>query len=754
MARNKKPKRRTGPARSKEPAVSPAGDRLRPWLLAAMTALFVARPLFPCESAALSGDGLPVVMLWIALTGFWLLGVIGYGSFPVRFGPTDAAVLLLIVLGALAGVWAAMHASPRPAINMLWEWIAMGMAFLMVRQLIVTAREQRAAVAVMIALAVGLSGYGLYQYRYELPQTRAQYAADPDAAMRAAALWYPPDSPERQLFEDRLFSPEPIATFALTNSLAGYLAPWLVVLAGVAVGSFAGSDRRRLLRDVPAAACCAIPVAACLVLTSSRSGLAAAVLGFVLVGLFCRKRRERVGWKLPAAAAGLGVVLIAAAALAAGALAPGLLAGASKSLGYRLQYWQSTMRMIAEKPVLGCGPGNFQYEYTRFKLPEASEEVADPHNFLLEVWATAGTPAALALLAALVCFFWKSFRDRREEPDSPFSINPGTTGGLSRFSRRENGIVPFPNPSIDAAWHVYAGAFCGFLLALPLGLLGAAPPTPLALLLGLPLAAGGVALLHGWVNRGRLPAVLPAIGVVVLLVNLLAAGGIGMPGVAGSLWLLMGVGLNLAEGPRRQTTSRAVALAALGVAVALAIACYLSAYGPVLRCRGLMRLAQRDPVRAAQHLADAAAADPLDANPWQQLAAITFDRWRRQPTDRGFERFEQCNAAALKLVPNFSRAWLRSGQWYGRAFAASGRRQQIDKAIEAHRRAVQLYPNSALHRAQLALALKAAGDDAAFRIEADEALRLDQITPHEEKKLTDKLRNRLSIDGPAATTRY
>ncbi len=52
--------------------------------------------------------------------------------------------------------------------------------------------------------------------------------------------------------------------------------------------------------------------------------------------------------------------------------------------------------MIADHPWLGCGPGNFQDFYTQYKLPEASEEIADPHNFLLEIWATAGTPAATA----------------------------------------------------------------------------------------------------------------------------------------------------------------------------------------------------------------------------------------------------------------------------------------------------------------------------------------------------------------------
>ena len=43
--------------------------------------------------------------------------------------------------------------------------------------------------------------------------------------------------------------------------------------------------------------------------------------------------------------------------------------------------------------MLGVGPGNFQQTYPAYKLPQASESVADPHNFLLEVWATAGGPA-------------------------------------------------------------------------------------------------------------------------------------------------------------------------------------------------------------------------------------------------------------------------------------------------------------------------------------------------------------------------
>ena len=248
--------------RGQESGTAALGDRLRPWLLGAMVALFVARPLFPGESAANEGDGLPVVMLWIALAVFWLLGAIGRREFRLRLGWTDAAVLALVAWHTIAAVWAAMHLSPRPAVNMLWEWIGLALAFLFARQLIVSAREARAVVAVMIALAAAISVFGLYQYGYAMPQARAQYAADPDAALRGAGQWFPPGSPERKLFEDRLGSTEPLATFALTNSLAGFLVPWLVIGVGIAVG---GRQGRWSI------AACLLPMAACFLLTKASS---------------------------------------------------------------------------------------------------------------------------------------------------------------------------------------------------------------------------------------------------------------------------------------------------------------------------------------------------------------------------------------------------------------------------------------------------------------------------------------------------
>ena len=54
----------------------------------------------------------------------------------------------------------------------------------------------------------------------------------------------------------------------------------------------------------------------------------------------------------------------------------------------------------------GVGPGNFAGPYLKYKLPQSSEEILDPHNLFLEVWATGGFWALLALTAALILAFW------------------------------------------------------------------------------------------------------------------------------------------------------------------------------------------------------------------------------------------------------------------------------------------------------------------------------------------------------------
>jgi len=762
-------------------------DRARPWLLGAAVALYVARPLFPSEGSSAQGDGLPLVMLWVALGVFWLLGAIGRPGFRVRFGAVDAAVLLLVAWHSVAAVWAAVRVTPRAPVNVLWEWIGLGMGFFLVRQLLVTRREARAAVAVMIALAVGLSGYGLYQYAYEMPQTRARYEADPDRALREAGLWYPPGSPQRQQFEARLESPEPLATFALTNSLAGVLAPWLVVLVGIGAGggvrltterpnedAVGGDSSRRqderqppvdelshrqdephmsvgdwsrllqgwLLNGWLGVGFCGLTIAACLVLTKSRSAYVATALGLATVFSLAGRQRLRFGWKWPVAAA-VALAVLVAAAVATGGLDLPVLAEAPKSLVYRLEYWQSTLAIIADYPVLGCGPGNFQGVYTAYKLPQASEEVADPHNFLLEVWATAGTPAMLALAAALGIFFWRVAGTRSVPSAEQRSDGPPGDGTRSVPATIEE----------DAAWFVYGGAAAGLLGPLLLSALTpeilegmfSVPPRPEAVSVILLPGAAAALLLAGWVRGGRLPGLLPAVGVAVLLVHLLAAGGIGFPGVAGSLWLLVALGLR-AQGTH--TLGRSAAFGGLAVMVALAFACYRTAYGPAVRARGLVQAAQialaEDRIdRSEQYLQRAATADRWAATPWRELASITFQRWRREPDPETLRQFEDHLEKWLARTPLSNSAWETAGDWWSGVFAKTRDPEHLGQVVRMYRRAAELYPTSATARAKLAVALDAAGRRDGARREAREALRLHGLTPHADKKLPDEVLGRM-----------
>jgi tetratricopeptide (TPR) repeat protein len=239
-----------------------------------------------------------------------------------------------------------------------------------------------------------------------------------------------------------------------------------------------------------------------------------------------------------------------------------------------------------------------------------------------------------------------------------------------------------------------------------------------AVLIGLPLAAAATACTFGWIQDGRLPRLLPAVGVAVLLVDLLTTGGIGFPSVASTLWLLLALGL---KGERPRAVRAAAVWAALLVMIGLAVTCFQTAYEPVLSCETQLRMAEREPIQAVEHLEAAAAADPLSAEPWRQLAAIEFDTWLQEPSADGFRRFEKANAQVLALAPNAAPAWLATGDCYFQAYSKmgpSGERADDDvlkKALNAYRRAVQLYPNNEPYRAKLAKAIQAAGDRPASR---------------------------------------
>jgi hypothetical protein len=256
----------------------------------------------------------------------------------------------------------------------------------------------------------------------------------------------------------------------------------------------------------------------------------------------------------------------------------------------------------------------------------------------------------------------------------------------------------------------------------------------------IPCVGLSLGALWNWVDRGELSAGLAAIGVAVLLVDLCAAGGISLAGVAGSLWLLMAIGLNLAGDSCQRLLPGWSGFVALAATCIIAFACYASAYGPVLRSEAAMRLAQRHPLQAEEHLVAAAKADPLAADPWSQLASHTFAAWKTHPGVDLLCRFESYSESSIRLARNSSSNWRSAGDRYLEIYERTKYADYLKRAEEALRLAVQLYPNSAANRARLAIALRSAGDQSGYEAERNRALELDQLTPHLDKKLPDELR--------------
>src|SRR5262245_20618333 len=346
----------------------PRGDKSRrpvdfPWqraLLALTTCLLVATPLIPSESAVRDGTSAPLVALWILTLMLWAAWLIMDPRWQIVGDWTTLAAAAFLFAHTIGALVAGMHGNARQALNVLWLFVGYGAAAFLLRQLLRTKAECRALIAVMIALASVEAASGYYEYFVSGPQRRAAFHKDPESMYREVGA---ATSQARDQFRWRIQSVEPLGTFALTNSLAGLLATWLIALAGVSLALLQHGRWKIAALTAPLLAF----IAGCLLLTKSRTALLATCVGAILLLLFGRTRGWRLDWRVPTLA-GVALVVLGLIAVAVGGLDAQVLSQAPQSVLYRLQYWQSTAGIISDYPLLGCGPGNFKEHYARYQL--------------------------------------------------------------------------------------------------------------------------------------------------------------------------------------------------------------------------------------------------------------------------------------------------------------------------------------------------------------------------------------------------
>jgi hypothetical protein len=254
-----------------------------------------------------------------------------------------------------------------------------------------------------------------------------------------------------------------------------------------------------------------------------------------------------------------------------------------------------------------------------------------------------------------------------------------------------------------------------------------------------------------------------------VLINLLAAGGIGIPTVALGLWSMLAIGLNLREdrpcGRLREYESR-VPPFVLAVGWAALLGTFVGVVSPFWRSEYYIAQADEairhlppDYDRADEAYRNAIAADRFSVRPWRESAHLHLMVWQQS----GGKLDDQDKRWSWKTIPIL---YERAAQpprnptaWGVHSERALVIRQMLGmmgskltpheairlrgEMVKSTRTATRLNPTSTELHARLA--------DASAEIsmyqdavdEATEALRLDQLTPHLDKKLPEKVRKRL-----------
>lgn len=710
-----------------------------------LVAYLAARALFPSEDAA-SGSGLDFLPLaygcGLCLALERMLDVRG-----PAFGAFGAAWIALLAAWCLS----ALRASYRfPAEIMALEWVGVAAVCLYARHRYATDGPGKMA-SLAVAILLTQSFVSAYQVFVEYPERRERYAAGERGFVEGMRqIGVEPGSRLETAFRNRLEANEPSGTTGHPNSLGGLCLLCLPLAALLAWNSRSLRGARR----VATALAMAILLAgtATFIATKSRSAWLGAMASLVAVVIM---HRRNIGWRRIGswiAASAVVVAVVATALTLAGLLDVLVVTEAFKSLSYRWEWWQASVDVIAESPWLGVGAGSFGDDYLKHKLPFSSEEISDPHNVLIELWATGGLAALLAYLAVLAMGFRNLLAARR--PSYPIPAGLG----------------------IDAPW--WLGMALGLLvvLAFEIGPLTAivVPENNVKLLCFLAAVLVLMGLQWSGLDWSQ-PAIRSCVlaGVVGLHVHWLAAGGVSFPGLTALAFAMLASSMQEPNDPRPVPLWRS--LATVTAMLALIVWFFWAWWLPNFH-RDLLQQRIRTNERKIEEILGAPARHPLpltaravprrlaglyddwveacenyaeiQAGDWEGWARLGLARTRQaefltiQDPAKSATAFDAAVDAwivAMTLAPRRPEAYWQLGHLYLQQYSLASDPRVRASALRSLEKAIELHPRSASRRWQMGRLYEGLDlSDEAAR-EYREALWLDQ-TPHLDRKLTDQER--------------
>ena len=642
----------------------------RDWPIILLTVWLTSRLFWTCDPSGFAFD-----YLW------GLIGVVGAGCWFYfkkgtfgRLVSADLLVAAFFCLYFLSGALGVIHGDQRAAFNCLWSTAFYALIYLLVRQIVVTPERKRILLSSLMCGAVVLSTWAVYQRYIEYPADKARYQANPAVYLQQLGIDPSEDSPARRSFEDRFFAFEPSASFSLTNSLAAFLTPCLVLLAAAWAKNW---NRRAGWGLIAAMGFVAFAVA----LTHARAamlGIAFALFCGAFYGFARVPGRAKAKWLIT-------ITFVILSTFFGSALLiwkPSILDSAILTLEYRFEYWDSALQMIWHNPWLGVGAGNFQNYYTQFMPATAGEAVADPHNFLLEIAAVSGIPSAMIFWFLLGLLGYKLV----VTPDASSNDVPPLSLKLS-----------------------LAISLASFVIGYSLGFIAMGQtPGPFVVLL-CASAAASLLIVPGIGQTKFSPASL-ALAMIGLLTALMLSGGIAYTTIAAVFWTLTALLVNqtFAAEQEPQTTPAssnfASYLTAAGLGV-LFVLCYFTGFYPTTES-AKARIASLHDTTSESQLADleqSVKADSIAFQPRFDLAQWNWIQWKRTKNKEYFDQCVEMFHQAIERNPQSSVLWRE----YGIRLYKYGRENRDwsyeNDAYAALNRACMLHQADYVARAYLAL---------------------------------------------------
>ncbi len=294
-------------------------------------------------------------------------------------------------------------------------------------------RKMHLLLAGLLGVGLAMAGKGLYQATFETADRIAAFEADRYQALADAGIR--PGSPQETMFEYRIRDWAPVGYFGLANLFASGLLLLLGVAGGMAVDRFRQARRGRKAFGQSAAKGELHPATALAVAVAIISGLLGLVLlltqsfgaiGSLLFGVVAAVLGLRYGGRLSKHWRKLVVVALVLFLLGgAVVVTTGLVLDylPSKTMTFRWFYWTGGMRLVANHPVSGAGPGNFGDLYLLYRRPQAEEAVKDPHNVFVHVLGQYGLIFGGLILLILIGLLVRATRPavRPDPPEKPAS---------------------------------------------------------------------------------------------------------------------------------------------------------------------------------------------------------------------------------------------------------------------------------------------------------------------------------------------